>query len=1511
MKPCKFANISGGASVRLVLSAILTAAFVTTASAATIDVWWNKSVDAGSFTDETMWVSSDGGSTQSPDFDKGADRWLRINGRAAKTNTVYLADYNMLGALILYARDGGAIVLDGENAVFKQELPGVGETVNGTIRSAIALGDDDWSFWPVRVDAGNKATDSTFVFSNSLQRIERSSAKGLFRWSLMRGRFDFAGPGGTFPGNTLTLASTGGSGTGLFEAVFDGVETVAPKLAVLCYVTNSVVRVMGGSMDVLGNFAFDASGSATGSRDYVGTNDFIVCGGAKFTQKGGDTTVGLAGNAAKRRDRVTVSGESTVYTIASTAGKLNMAANSSLSVLDGATFQVLAAKDVAFGATSSSSGSLDDMTGLTVSGATSVFDVAAANSFAVNYNSSAAFSDGATVLLPKANVVGGQKKAGSLSSMSISGDGTTVTVAGTDNGTQVLRVGESGGAGRLDVSGGVLRGATANHAFMLRLGISQGDVGTLNISGGTVDVGSGTYSQCYVGMSGHGTLNVSGGIMTGRNLYIGFGDAMTAAQTGTVFQTGGIIDMANDGLTLCQTGDSANRIAIVNLCGGTTMVSRVIGLKTVARGFHGHAELHANGGTLVPKESKYTESAPFIYGIDDFTVGANGLTIDTGSFDTLVRQPMSDETGESGLLVKKGAATLLLAGGGYDVSNTRVDEGTLLVTNATTTFATALTVAGSGTLSMQGSAAALALGSLTVNGGTIALDPGDVINVSGSVSLSDLHLSFSSLPELDAGEANFMVCNGELDAESERALRRALCENAVPTGTYVEFKSSYDAGTGKTTIGVVYATEAAPLDDSDATFWNGSGSNWSAVGNWSLGVPTAAKLAVFPEVSGKAVSVDGAAEAAAVSFRADGYSVSGSGSLSIKGDRGAALVEATAGSASIGVPVVLDTVTKIPVAAGASIAFNNSISDGGIEKTGSGALTLAGANDFFREVVLLGGVTTLANAEAAAGAPDVQIGGNATLAVSAAQTLPAALSTDSTYAAPAILKADAAVTLPGVSVTGALIKRGAGKVTLAPPASDASSVLTTVKATGTDGLPSNRSVTYFPADGSAPAAQGWSGFTVAEGEFAVKGAGGVPTVCANGAVSIGMNATNMDENAQARLTIDGATFDNATVSLSSKMAVGAGTSLQYSRQFTPTLAVVNGGFLKTYKLVVGYDTYGGSGRHATLLVTNSTVYASGNMQLSASVAADNAAVTRAKNSDLLTAGNFYMQGAFDVEVDGTFVGKGNATGARLLAPVAMRVDDYNKQQPGGTFALRNGSVLSAYFENMQHPTNPIKFIWNDSEWRWANPLGSYTFAASSVNTSLFTFEMEGAGIVLKPAAGATFTTEVPFTGEGGMRNLGSGTVKFAADTYKFTGACEVAEGATVDLSDAGTVTGATFKGVGTVSGGAFSGKTRILLTGVADDWTGAEVPTFDGCSFGGTVWIDFGRSAENPLDDPAPDAGGVVVAKFANGTPDVSGWKLLSSSTGVRSVRGTFAVDAAAGEVRMTPEHVGAILIVR
>jgi hypothetical protein len=245
--------------------------------------------------------------------------------------------------------------------------------------------------------------------------------------------------------------------------------------------------------------------------------------------------------------------------------------------------------------------------------------------------------------------------------------------------------------------------------------------------------------------------------------------------------------------------------------------------------------------------------------------------------------------------------------------------------------------------------------------------------------------------------------------------------------------------------------------------------------------------------------------------------------------------------------------------------------------------------------------------------------------------------------------------------------------------------------------------------------------------------------------------------------------------------------------------------------------------------------------------------------------------------------------------------------PKGTLAFRNGSVLSACFENLSYPTQSMAFVWDGSEWRWAENLGDFTFASSSVNPELFSFRMEGRGLILKPAAGAVFETEVPFTGPGGFVNAGAGTVRFGAGTFAFDGVCETAAGATTDLSAAGLLSGKSFSGAGTVKGASLSGTVISLSAG--DDWSVAEVPLFDGCTFGGTVWIDLGRTAENPLSEEKPES--LTVARFKGAAPDVSGWRLTGSSTGLSSLKGVFTADAATGEVRMSVQRCGFSLIVR
>ena len=76
-----------------------------------------------------------------------------------------------------------------------------------------------------------------------------------------------------------------------------------------------------------------------------------------------------------------------------------------------------------------------------------------------------------------------------------------------------------------------------------------------------------------------------------------------------------------------------------------------------------------------------------------------------------------------------------------------------------------------------------------------------------------------------------------------------------------------------------------------------------------------------------------------------------------------------------------------------------------------------------------------------------------------------------------------------------------------------------------------------------------------------------------------------------------------------------------------------------------------------------------------------------------------------------------------------------------------------------------------------------------------------------------------------------------------------------------------------------------------------------------TLVIDYGRSAENPLDDSLPKQG-ILVAKLVGctGTPR---FRLKTSTTGLRSLGATFTVDPTTGEVRMSVDRRGGVLTIR
>ena len=1467
-------------------------------------LFWDKSKPSGSFTDETMWKTVQGGAT--PDFDKGVDRFFRVEAKTGATNTVVLSDCNLRGGLNYYIWPTASLILDGRGTWFRQHSADESETVNNTVSyGPFTLRDSDYSMTAFNLKPANIATDSTISFSNSLQRFDRTASPNALKWTMESGYFSFAEPNAANAAHTLVLDcnSTDKIESRVTVEVAKDAEVVFPKVDFQCLSTNGELVVDGGKLDVLGEFKMDTAVAAAGWRNYVCTNYLTVRNGGRFRQLGGATTIGLNGNQGKRFENITVTGEGSCYEIASAAGNVTVSCSTVFNILDGGTFST---RKVMYMGGGYASG-VNDNPRIRVSGVGTKYD-GLYSALYLARKSEMIIEDGAEAILYHGLQIGydvtdGSGEDNDSPSLTIRGDGTVVKIVSQNDGQAGVYVGNCTGTGTLNIEGGTLCGNTDANHIMMRIGAEYNSKGkgVVNMSGGKLQIGNGTYDQCVVGFRGNAEFNLSGGEVAAKcPLTFNYETTRaTAPVTGLFNQTGGEATFKN--ADLCSLTVTEHRHSELRLDGGVFNTAYVTASKSKAAGGVGTATLTANGGTLKPTASRNTTSEPFVAKMDAFLLGPKGLTLDTGSYATLVKGVIGNKTGEQGLLVKKGSATLSLTGGAYDVALTHVEAGTLLLPDAEPDFSTALSVEQAGTFSLQGAATGVTLTGLTVNGGTLALDLGDVITVEGPVSLSVLRLSFSALPEVDSDGMDFLVVDGELDDASKRALRRAIVDNVATEGAHVDVTADYDSGAGKTTIKVLHRTDAPVI--TDLVTWTGSGS-WSTAENWDPAKPTGEKKAVFgDEGSATEVDVDEAAVAGAISFARDGYTLSGEGSIEIAGAQGAAQIEVTAGRQTVDVPLTLDAVTEVAVAGGASLTLAKPLTDGGIVKTGSGTAILTATNDFFRPVSLSGGILELAGAATLGGAPRLDLAGNDTLVVSdeEPQRITVPVVANSTIGEPTILKADCDVTFDSIAVSGALIKRGAGTATLDATQSPVASVLSSVKTTQTDAAPVAHAVTYFPADGSAPPSADWCGFTVAEGEFVVKGSAETPAVKIQNFL-VGMNATNMDAKAQAKLTIDGAKVDASAA----HCYVGYGTSRQYSRQYTPTLAILNGAFLNVNALHIGTKTYGGTDRHPTFLMTNSTIYVGWGLDISLVESADaNRAITAAKGSEILLANPLRLQGRFDADFDSCYIGGGNSAGARTAAPAKIHVDSYNQAQPGGTMRLRNGSILSAVFENFRYPTNPITFIWDDSEWRWANGLGNYTFTADSVNPDKTSFKMQGKGIILKPAEGATFTTEVPFVGAGGIQNLGAGTVKFAAGTAQFTGAAYAAEGATVDFTEAGAFT-AALSGPGTFRLASQNGL-KLALT-ATDDWTVTEVPTLDATALTGILTVDFGCDAEHPLLDTSPK--GLVIAKLAPGTTYVPTALAKVRNTGLKSKRGVLTVNAN-GEIVMDVIDTGLMMIVR
>lgn len=1381
---------------------------------------------------------------------------------------------------------------------------GVLKQVDGNGVDPIVDGGDPFGIWSNTYAAGplylspSSKTHNMYLLSNTVLKTSRTlddAGDSVFQIRFTGGYVSFAEPNAA---NTASILQSGNDGNdAVRDIIFENVSLFLPIFKPRCGTKGGSVWFKGGECSILGAADFFSGDS----RKTDGVATVKISDGAKVVHNNAATmTFGYVSDY-NRVFRMEVTGEGSEYSL-NRMGTFTMNGNTILEVNDGARFEMCKDPEqyryVYFGRTHGSCAKV------TVDGPGSIIDARAVASFNLLNDSSITVSNGGTFILNRRTVT-------SLGSSDAPTNNVTVTVRG--EGSRILApAGAELAVGdrikdvtraTLNVEGGFVGCEDENGNYVFYVGKNAGTVGTVNISGGEVRSGKNNY--LWIGKAGSGTLNVSGGLLNAYKMLVIGGDSAMDSVTNSFRHTGGHV-RTGDGLLVCGNeadtpAEANNRVSEVMLEGGVLEASCIYG--GAGRGIGGEAHVKANGGTVKAIVTR-TGNYPFICTLDSFTVGEKGLTVDTAGCDELVTQEnMGDMPGMKGVLRKTGDGALIFQGCNYNVSTTLVSKGSVTFRDSSPVFNTALGVTDGAVFSLAGAPSAVSLAALTVDGGTLELDAGDVVTVDGPVALKGLKLKMSAAPQ-SGTSAGFLVCRGELDDGSKEALRRAYCDVAHAEGYHGAFRFVYDETTGRTTISYESRRNGEPLAGDKVTVYSGAETGYQTAANWSNGVPDENMKAVFSDASAAseiAVPAEGAV-VGALGFAKENVLLKG-GKIDIAAEEGSSELEVTAGNAEIASPLELYSKVAARVAEGSALELSGAVQslNGGIVKSGGGRLTVSGTSSLLYGFSLLEGVLSLAAPEAGEDSELTLLGGTLETAGEEPLSLePVKVGEDNDSVQ--IFKTETDTAFRPCSITGRFIKRGAGRMTVDLTGSDSSFVFTTAGKGpgGGTGLPSAAgTASQFPADGSAPDVDNFAGFTVAEGELVFKDDPATRRKHdIKSAMVVGM--MTKDGLADPVLTIDGAYLNNNHEVGHLYLGRNAGHADTFFRN--ATLRILNGGRLDVNTPQFGSETSPAQKHQVTVALTNGTLYGGYSLHWSNYESAANPVRILARDSHLWGNGEaLYLKGCIEADLDNTYVGKTATTPGRFW------VQTWSVADMTGSIALRNKSVFNINaWKNINLLAKPFTVSFDDSYYRWGG--GDFTLAMEShensgnpPNPDLFKLEMRGRGMIVAPASAETLTVAWPLTGEGGFVHEGEGTVAFASGTYSFNGVCEIASG-TVDLSGAGSLDEVKFRGKGTVRG-LTAVKVR-LMADADENWNVAGIPSFDGCSADRVV-VDFGRSGDSPSNDLPK---GIVLGRFTDLACDVSGWRV--ANTGYAKVGGRFAV-APDGTLSVDLERKGLTLIVR
>lgn len=999
--------------------------------------------------------------------------------------------------------------------------------------------------------------------------------------------------------------------------------------------------------------------------------------------------------------------------------------------------------------------------------------------------------------------------------------------------------------------------------------IARQTAGTINVrqngAGDGLDIRGGNGRNAMYLLEG-GTLNV------GNMLRVGHNNTDSSGQWRSVFR---------------QTGGQANISASVNMCDSATMAEfELLGGRTklnclrgwnqsVARNASGAwATALFDGGTIEPWANGYN----VIYTMPELRLGAKGLTIDTLAYDNISIDAKFQNEGEGtddeeeGLFVKTGTgilkANMLETNGLYvdrDLRSyhfvTRVDQGTLLLAKAAdVAFGKNITVKGGATLSLAGTAETLTVDTLTLGDGngvaSLAIDAGDkiIVNAQGGLVADEAMVDFSSVTANDVYPV--FVCTGAVDIAAVGDI------NIIPNADHdCEWVSSYDEGTDATTFSIHVAdvgTIGKTITYSDGSVTtNGEGRVAKLIAN-----ETGAQYGQLDLTSAAAATVDAGA------------------TLTLGGD--------------------------LHIPAG-----------GTLSKRGSGKLVVNGDNSAFSGSFASHGGTLEVSGVDALGKDPLSfplVLGNGTFRYTGdAVTVNSSLKlAGDTAAKSVIIDNDGDMTFTGVEhVRGTFVKKGTGKLTFDLPEGTFYAGHDSVD--GNYGV--NEGALVFPESGDAPETKnGLCGFTIAEGTLRVQGAGMDKTVFNTDNTSI--LGTSYAAKAAPILEIEDA-----------RVNFGKGSRHGRFMQDYPDTAPVPEVRMTNAYLTANHAHWGGStspigGRGPVFTLKDSVIFGDYHMTVgnagfsSPEIYADNSRF-ETDGMGMVIAANYLTADFYGADA---VLGSFNASDSGDNNAGRITVHNHVK----GTLKIRDGARIKTtrgigfgyssldfefdggIFEIASHNNQEQRTKTSD----WGNldrgivvKSGGMEIAIAEGSTHDFTFPVKGEGAVVKTGAGTFKLVTARSEGEKLLQYTGGTTVSngtlvvdgsLVADGAK---TFEVAEGAALDLNET-TLAGATVSGAGVVTNGTLSAATIAYDT--------EAVMTFSGVAFDGTLFIDFGKTEEDPLDRDAGRAG-ITVAHYTGEAPVIA--KVVPANTGI--VRAKAKVVCNEGDIVVTVVQSGLLVYIR